>query len=126
MNTPALAKRARNLVSSRPASSTFPSYLRARGYDEHGVRRGIDPRRHLYRLAGNAPALNSEVVSYWRAHDVKVLRAELTDDTFLTIPLETFVKNAWPLRHDEPQLVAHRSKWREHDCRQTSLLDLVP
>ena len=103
--------------------SDFPASLRRMGYDEHGYRHKVSPKKHLLRSEGNTPAVDAGALGWYYAHGVRYVCVLLTDGRQMVASVDEL------LRHGKTfeipgfgRQVKRRQAWITKDARQTSLL----
>jgi hypothetical protein len=104
-------------------SEPLPAYLRRIGYSEHGIRTGVDPRRHVLWKWGGAPAIDAVVFDFWLAHDEPLITIVFTSGAVWSISMDVFARESAEVDHGHGvQRVVPASKWTKRTLPGEMLL----
>jgi len=83
------------------------------GYTPDGVRRGVDPVKHVLHQCGQTPGINQEVFWYWIGHGVRRVRVVCTDGSIFTADLVNLAhhQRRRHINYREPQWGWPRNAW---------------
>lgn len=102
-------------------SVLFPQRLHNCGYTRYGIRRGVNPVKHLLRAFGNVPALDEEAVSFWEHEgNVTTVYVHLTDGRTMVASLND-VANGKRINFGGHGSQIVTRAWRFLDSRQLNL-----